>query len=89
MTSKRDEEHEKLWEAAIGREWVGMPQFESNWARPWKQVLVGFATREDYERFKELVEQPNMTDRTKSIWYPVLEDLEVHGQYRYAGEETA
>lgn len=53
--------------------WKGMPEFVQEDARPIKQILVGFATPEDILKFSKLVGQP-ITDKTRSIWYPKVED---------------
>lgn len=53
--------------------WKGMPEFVQEDATPIKQILVGFATPEDILKFSKLVGQP-ITDKTRSIWYPKVEE---------------
>lgn len=50
-------------------EWQGMPEFVLEDQKPWKQVIVSFATPEDMEAFAKLLGQ-SLTPQTRSIWYP-------------------
>lgn len=52
--------------------WVDMPDFEQEKNDPFKEITVRFKTKEDYEAYAKLVNQ-NLTEKTKSIWYPKLE----------------
>lgn len=63
------------------KEWVGMPEFVQERQRPHRQLIVRFATEEDYQKFAALVEQ-SLTSRTKSIWYPTLV-RGIHGGKRW------
>ena len=56
---------EEPWE----KQWVGMPEFEQEADPNYKELLVKFKTKEDYEKFKKLIEQ-KLTVKTKSIFYP-------------------
>ena len=50
----------------------GMPEFEQrNWDREYDRVIVKFRNEEDRKKFAKFVEQ-NLTDKTISIWYPML-----------------
>jgi hypothetical protein len=52
--------------------WKGMPEFEQEDKKPFKRVTISFRTREDYLEFQKVIDQ-QMTEKTKSIWYPALE----------------
>lgn len=64
--------------------WKGMPTFDQNDNPPWKQIYLNFRNKEDYETFSKLVEQ-DLTDKTKSIWYPKL-DIEENSLHRWIVE---
>jgi hypothetical protein len=66
------EETEDPMEPKWKKHWVGMPEFQQDTKAPYKQIYLNFRTKEDYEEFAKLVDQ-NLTDKTKSIWYPKLE----------------
>lgn len=69
-----DEEKEQLQDDDHdwGEHWVGMPEFVQEDNPPYKRVVVSFRCEEDYKSFAKLVKQ-NLTDKTKSIWYPKLD----------------
>lgn len=52
--------------------WVGMPEFEQEDNPPHMKINVSFRNQEDYEEFAKLIDQ-NLTEKTKSIWYPKLD----------------
>ena len=54
------------------KHWVGMPMFEQNDKKTYKTIYLHFRNKEDYDAFAKLVDQ-NLTEKTKSIWYPKLE----------------
>ena len=54
------------------KEWVGMPEFIQEDLLPVKQLIVNFATKEDFEEFAKLVNQ-KLTSRTKFIWHPIID----------------
>ena len=56
---------EEPWE----KHWVGMPEFEQEDDPNYKELLVKFKTKEDYDKFQKLIEQ-KLTLKTKSIFYP-------------------
>lgn len=64
--------------------WKGMPTFDQNDNPPWRQLYLNFRNKEDYEKFAKLVEQ-ELTDKTKSIWYPKL-DIEENSLHRWIVE---
>lgn len=53
------------------KHWVGMPEFVQEDNPPYKKIYVSFRNEEDYMEFAKLVDQ-NLSDKTKSIWYPKL-----------------
>lgn len=55
-------------------EWVGMPEYEHENQESWKRLIVHFANKNDYERFSEIVNQKNMTESTRFIWFPEQEE---------------
>ena len=54
------------------KEWEGMPEFEQEDLSAWKSVIVHFDSPKNLNNFAELIEQ-NLTEKTKSIWYPKKE----------------
>jgi len=52
--------------------WVGMPEFVQEEKPPFKKIFLSFRNEDDYNAFAKLVDQ-NLTEKTKSIWYPKLE----------------
>lgn len=63
-------ENEHNWE----EHWIdkGMPEFVQKDNPPYKTIYLHFRNEEDYKSFAKLVKQ-NLTNKTKSIWYPKLE----------------
>ena len=53
-------------------EWQNMPEFIQKDLMPCRQIIVSFRHSQDVELFSELIEQ-NITDLTKSVWYPKAE----------------
>jgi hypothetical protein len=53
-------------------EWRGMPEFEQQDLSAWKSIIIHFDTAENLHNFSELIDQ-NLTEKTKSIWYPKKE----------------
>lgn len=52
--------------------WKQMPDYTNETNKPYKRVIMGFRTKEDYEEFQKLIGQ-KMTDKTKSAWHPALD----------------
>jgi hypothetical protein len=50
-------------------EWVGMPEFNQEQKKPFKEIIVRFDSLQDYEEFQALINQ-KLTVKTKSIWHP-------------------
>jgi hypothetical protein len=49
--------------------WKGMPDFEQEGVKPYKDLIIHFETREDYEEFARIINR-TLTSATKSLWYP-------------------
>ena len=54
------------------KHWVGMPEFENESNPSYKKIQISFRNEEDYNEFAKVIGQ-NLSDKTKSIWYPKLE----------------
>lgn len=73
-----DEEERQTYEELFDDEeewkkhWLGMPEFDQEDNPPYKKIIMSFRNKEDYEEFAKLVDQ-NLTEKTKSIWYPKLD----------------
>ena len=50
-------------------EWKGMPEFTQPAAGPFRSLTVHFKDQAAVDAFAKLIGQ-NLTDRTKSVWYP-------------------
>jgi hypothetical protein len=65
-------------------EWTGMPEYNNNDLSPKRQIIVSFKTDKDIQAFGNLIKQ-DLTDKTKSIWYPKVDDL-VQKDKQYSSE---
>lgn len=74
-----DDDHD--WE----EHWVGMPEFDQDDNPPYKKIFLNFRSEEDYKAFAKLIGQ-NLTEKTKSIWYPKL-DIDDNMLKRWIEEE--
>ena len=54
------------------KEWEGMPEFKQDDKMPYRQIIISFENEADIENFSTLLNQ-NITDKTKSLWYPKKE----------------
>lgn len=70
--------------ADVQNEWKDMPEFVQEKQKPFKQIIVRFATEEDLKSFSDLIGQ-KLTLKTKSIWHPVL-PRGLHSNKRYVDE---
>tara|TARA_R100000781_G_scaffold92092_1_gene57029 strand:+ start:12390 stop:12980 length:591 start_codon:yes stop_codon:yes gene_type:complete len=50
-------------------EWSGMPEFNNKDLTPKRQLIISFKNEDDIKKFSKLIGQ-NITDKTKSLWYP-------------------
>lgn len=80
LTAEADAGEQKAHET----EWEGMPEFVQEDKEAWKQVIVSFASPEDRQAFAKLVGQ-NLTDKTRSIWYPQVE-IDRHADLAYGAQ---
>lgn len=64
-------------------EWQGMPEFSQDAQKPFHELTVRFTTEADYKKFARLVKQ-NLSDKTKSIWYPKLDQDQYARDSEYA-----
>lgn len=69
------------------KHWKGMPEYEQEDNPPYKQIYLNFRNKEDYEAFAKLVDQ-NLTEKTKSIWYPKL-DKDANSLKRWIVEDES
>ena len=67
-------------------DWDGMPEFEQPEAEAWKVLKVRFRNEDDLREFAAAIEQLNITNKTKAIWYPPL-DKKANSLLRYMDEE--
>lgn len=66
--------------------WKGMPEFVQEEKKPYKKINVCFQTKEDFDAFRKLLNQP-MTDKTKTIWYPPF-DREKNSLFAWIEDES-
>jgi len=71
---------DQLWK----KYWKGMPEYDQNDNPPWKQIYLNFRNEQDYNDFAKLIGQ-NLSDKTKSIWFPKL-DIEENSLHRWIVE---
>jgi len=50
-------------------EWTDMPEFDNKDLTPKRQLIISFRNEDDIKTFANLIKQ-NITDKTKSLWYP-------------------
>lgn len=67
-------------------EWAGMPEFEQEDLSPFRTIHVHFQNEQDIRKFAELVKQ-SITDSTRYIWYPKVEDVDLR-QYKAVDSES-
>lgn len=55
------------------QEWKGMPEFSQADLKPWGEIVVKFASPQDFDAFRKLIEQPELRlPMTRGCWYPKL-----------------
>ena len=67
------------------KHWKGMPEFIQEDNAPYMKIYLNFRNKEDYENFAKLIQQ-NLSEKTKSIWYPKL-DREENSLLRWVEED--
>ena len=65
--------------------WKQMPSYTQEHNKPYKQVLMSFRTKEDYEDFQKRIGQ-RLTKKTKSTWHPQL-DVTANSLLRWMDDE--
>ena len=60
-------------------EWQDMPEFKQEDETSWRRIIVHFENQDDLDKFEMLVQQ-NITDKTKSIWYPRQERMDTESK---------
>ena len=68
------------------KHWKNMPSFTQEENKAYKQVIMSFRTKEDYEDFQKRIDQ-RMTEKTKSAWHPHL-DVTANSLLRWMEEES-
>lgn len=67
------------------KEWQGMPEFNRE-PLAHRSIIIHFEKQEDVNEFAELIKQ-NITDATKSLWYPQKEKQD-RISYGYINDES-
>ena len=58
-----------------------MPEYENEDLQPYRTFNLHFRNEADIKKFSEMMQQ-QITDKTKSIWYPKLEkEIFVYKEY--------
>lgn len=53
-------------------EWAGMPEFDQRDRTAFRQIVVNFTCEDDVKRFAAAIGR-DLTERTRSIWFPEVE----------------
>jgi len=67
-------------------DWDDMPEFVQNDDEPYAEMTIRFRNEDDLKEFAELVDQSNLTQKTKALWYPKL-DRKANSLLRWFGDE--
>ena len=70
------------------KHWQGMPEFEQEPNKPYKKIIVTFRSEEDDKEFAKLIGQ-SLTEKTKTIWHPKLEQKDFWGRRWVHEDEKA
>ena len=66
----------------IDKEWIDMPEYNSENMKSYRKIIVHFANEENIKTFFELINQ-KYTEKTKFIWFPpVVGDSKKYEEYR-------
>jgi hypothetical protein len=57
------------------KEWEGMPEFDQDDKKPYRQIIISFDNDEDATKFGQLIGQ-TITEKTKSTWFPKKENMD-------------
>lgn len=67
-------------------DWDNMPEYVQDEFESYAKVTVRIRDEEDLKKFREIMEQPSISTKTKSIWYPAL-DRNRNSLLRWMDEE--
>jgi hypothetical protein len=67
------------------KHWKNMPSYTQEENKAYKQVIMSFRTKEDYEDFQQKIGQ-KLTSKTKSTWHPLL-DVTANSLLRWMDED--
>lgn len=67
-------------------EWRGMPEFNQPDNGAFRQIIISFDDQAGVDQFAALVKQ-NITNKTKSIWYPPREKNNVVDLFWFDGRD--
>ena len=68
------------------KHWKNMPSFTQEAKDTYKQVIMSFRNKEDFEDFQKKIGQ-RLTEKTKSAWHPHL-DVTANSLLRWMEEEN-
>lgn len=71
----------KDWE----KEWKGMPEYHIQDLTSFSSLIVHFKSKADRDAFAELLQQ-RITNKTKTLWYPKLENF-IASEFAYVDSE--
>lgn len=54
-------------------DWDNMPEFVQEENEAYAKITVRIRNEEDLAKFREIMEQPSITTKTKAVWYPALD----------------
>jgi len=74
MSNKQDFLFDEYQNENPKKAWKGMPEFDQKNMNPVRKLIVNFESQEDFDKFISLLKlEEYMTDKTKSIWFPIQE----------------
>lgn len=71
-------------------EWVGMPSYNNDDITPMHQIIISFKSEKDFYDFVKFMKQKikrNITYKTKSFWFPDVDDAKTKFM-RYTDEQV-
>ncbi len=75
-----DSEYSKLKKEFWEEEWQNMPEFVQEQVKAYSTIKVWFVSEQDMQDFSKVIDQ-NLTESTKSIWYPKLKSVSANRCY--------
>ena len=74
------------WGLSIGyntndaeKEWLGMPEYKQDDLTADRQLIISFRNKEDLFDFAKFIGQTQITEKTKSVWYPKEDNIDNKG----------